>query len=528
MENRADNFDANLSKLVRFFERTKAGYAFATIQTQGQIQPINQQLCSKLNNKKIQLEVVNFERNSELSLLEQLKQKLVKKNSALVVNNFTELLFAFNGEQQAKTDDAVIELNFSRENLHELNTPILFWLTNDFVSVIGNKAADLYSQRSISTVYFDVIPNEDSNKRGLGTFFEPKFRKTKNAQEAELKVKLLQKQLQDAENKKHSFVDIANRLALPLAKTYSKLNLHTKSLNLINKYKDYINKKNLQILLTLAKILKKANKLDEAIYLYEEAIALAKDENNIKEEALSKFYIASIYHEKGQNEDALNYFIEYYLHFKQLYDENPNNESIKYSLAISYSKVGDIYQELEQTNKAIRFFEQEASLFEELYKSNPKSENIKNGLAIAYSKLGYANQLKGDFNKAIHFTELDIKLTKELREVNPNSESIKNTLAISYERLGDVYQASGQFEKALHFFKMRTQLAEELNSIHPEDKKFTEGLAISNYKLAMIYKELNDEKNGQMHFTEWKKKISILNDKAPKSQKYDEWNDLKY
>ena len=75
---------------------------------------------------------------------------------------------------------------------------------------------------------------------------------------------------------------------------------------------------------------------------------------------------------------------------------------------------------------------------------------------------------------------------------------------------------------------MRTQLAEELNSIHPEDKKFTEGLAISNYKLAMIYKELNDEKNGQMHFTEWKKKISILNDKAPKSQKYDEWNDLKY
>jgi len=528
MENKADNFEANLCKLVRFFERTKAGYAFASIKIQGQIQYINQQLSSKLNEKKIHIEFVNFERDSELSLLEQLKQNLEKNPNALVVNNFTELLFAFNNKAQNNSVDAVFELNFSRENLFKLNTPILLWLTNDFVSVVGNKAADLYSQRSISTVYFETVPNEDLNSKELETFFEPKFRKNQNGQEVELKVKLLQKQLQDAENKKHPFIDIANRLALPLAKTYSKLDLHTKSLNLINKYKDYINRKNLQVLLTLAKILKKANKHDEAINLYEEAIALAKDDNNIREEALSKYYIASIYLKKKQKTEALNYFEEYNLHFKQLYSENPKNEAIKNSLAISYSKVGDIYQELGHPEKAVQFFEQEIVLFEELYKDNPKSENIKNGLAISYSKLGYVYQLLGEFNKAIHFIESDIELTKELNNINPSSENIKNALAISYERLGDIYQSLGQLEKALRFFKFRTQLGEELYANNPKNIHFAEGLAVSIYKLAIVYKELEDDKNGKMFFAEWKKKIPLLTQMKPKSLKYTEWNNLKY
>ncbi|NJO91746.1 MAG: tetratricopeptide repeat protein [Chloroflexia bacterium] len=116
---------------------------------------------------------------------------------------------------------------------------------------------------------------------------------------------------------------------MPLAKIYSKLDLHSKSLNLINKYKDYINRKNLQILMTLAKILKKANRLEEAISHYEEAITLAKLENNLKDEALGKFYIASIYLEKGQPEDALQYLIEYNDLFKQLFDKNQDNGNTK-------------------------------------------------------------------------------------------------------------------------------------------------------------------------------------------------------
>ncbi|NJO91747.1 MAG: hypothetical protein HC831_24355 [Chloroflexia bacterium] len=42
-------------------------------------------------------------------------------------------------------------------------------MTDEFVSVFGNRAADLYSQRSINTVYFDNIPNEDLSDQELET-----------------------------------------------------------------------------------------------------------------------------------------------------------------------------------------------------------------------------------------------------------------------------------------------------------------------------------------------------------------------
>jgi tetratricopeptide (TPR) repeat protein len=527
MESKSDNFSANLNKLVRFFERTDGGYAFASTRVQANIQVVNSKLIRLLEEKAKKTGVVYFDSESSMSLLEQLKQKMKENVSALVVNNFTELLFSFSKNNDSVGKDALLELNFSRENLYELKIPILFWLTDDFVSVFSNRAADLYSQRSINTVYFDNIPDEDVSTWELETSFQPKHRSSKNNQDAGLKIELLKKQLRDAEKGKYHLSDITNRLVMPLAKIYSKLDLHSKSLNLINKYKDYINRKNLQILMTLAKILKKANMLEEAISQYEEAITLAKLESNLKDEALCKFYIASIYMEKGQPDDALQYFIEYNDLFRQLFDKNPDNENIKTSLAISYSKLGDVYQELGKHDEALHFFEQECELFSQLHVANPKSTNVKNGLAISYSKIGSAYQNIGEYNKAIHYIEMDLKLTKELNEADKSNRNVKNALSVSYERLGDIYQALGQYEKALQFFRFREQIAKELYEVEPENNLFLEGFAISKYKLATTLKNLNNSES-KKYFNEWENLLKALNQDFPDSSKYKSWKSLNY
>ncbi len=527
MESKSDNFSANLNKLVRFFERTNGGYAFASTKVQAHIPTINTKLCEVLKERAKKTEFIYFDNESGFTLLEQLKQKKREDINGLVVNNITELLFSFSKNNKNVSKDTLMELNFSREKLYELRIPILFWLTDEFVSVFSNRAADLYSQRSISTVYFDNIPNEDIDNQELESSFQPKHRRSKTSQDADLKIELLKKQLREAEKGKYHLSDIANRLVMPLAKIYSKLDLHNKSLNLINKYKDYINRKNLQILMTLAKILKKANRLEEAISHYEEAITLAKLENNLNDEALSKFYIASIYLENGKPEEALPYFIEYNDLFKQLFDKNPNNENVKSSLAISYSKLGDVYQELGNNHEALKFFEQECKLFLQLFEDNPQSTNTKNGLAISYSKLGAVYQNIGEYNKAIHYIELDLKLTKELNELDQSNRNSKNALAISYERLGDIYQALGQHEKALEFFKLREKIAKELYEIEPKNPHFIEGFAISNYKLANTLKILNN-KESEKYFDKWVNLLEMLSKDFPDSSKYENWKSLNY
>jgi tetratricopeptide (TPR) repeat protein len=526
MESKSDSYSANLNKLVRFFERSEGGYAFATTKVQAHIQTINNELIKRLESTTKKPAFVYFDKESRYSLLEQLKQKTEDCVNGLIVSNITELLFPFLEKGFNEEKDTILELNLSRENLYELETPVLFWLTDEFVSVVSNRAADLYSQRSISTIYFDSVPGDDFGNQELATSFQPKHRSSKSSQDTELKVDLLKKQLKDAEKGKQHLSDIANRLAMPLAKFYSKLDLHAKSINLVNKYKDYINKKNLQILLTLAKIHKKAGRIDEAVSHYEEAITLAKLENNLEGEALGKFHIASIYFEKGQFEEALPYYEEYNNLFKQLYDKNPENESVKNSLAISYSKLGDVYQQLGQVKEAITYFEQESEIFQQLYQDNPGNNQVKNGLAISYSKLGYAYQHIGEYNKAIHCIEKDVLLTKELEKDDNTGKNAKNALAVSYERLGDIYQALGQFDKALHFLILCERLASELYQFEPKNIQFLESVAISNYKLAVVHKKLNQKKGAEKHFVDWQKLLTDLNELAPDSTKYSQWKSL--
>jgi Asp-tRNA(Asn)/Glu-tRNA(Gln) amidotransferase B subunit len=51
MESKSDNFSANLNKLVRFFERTDGGYAFASTRVQANIQVVNSETDQALGRE---------------------------------------------------------------------------------------------------------------------------------------------------------------------------------------------------------------------------------------------------------------------------------------------------------------------------------------------------------------------------------------------------------------------------------------------------------------------------------------------
>ena len=65
--------------------------------------------------------------------------------------------------------------------------------------------------------------------------------------------------------------------------------------------------------------------------------------------------------------------------------------------------LGSIYQAQGKFEQALEFFNKETDLFEELYQANPQSESLKNGLAISYEKLGSIYQAQGKFEQALEF-----------------------------------------------------------------------------------------------------------------------------
>jgi tetratricopeptide (TPR) repeat protein len=575
MEDKENNYYSNLNRLIRFFEKTKRGYAFASIQNQGQIKVINEQLLENLDSRNINLSFVYFDLKSELSLINQLKQKITKNTNALVVNNIWELLFFSKDQSQLKDRDIVIELNFARESLFKLNTPILFWATNEVIGIISNRAADLYTQRNINTIYFDSIPEDITPELKLEKYVTSKFRSADDFLSLKLKIKLQKKQLADAESGNYPVSNIANRLVLPLAKDYSKIEFHEEALDLIKKYGKYI-KRGLQNILDWAYLLRNAKKYDEAIKIYEEAIDISRQENNRYVEGLSISYLAeacqltgqlkkslryyemynaiskelyesnpaneirlnelAISYEKlgtinqslGNYERALELFEQYNQLSKRLQESNPRNENFKIALAISYERLGNTYQALGDYNKALQFFNLDIDLAKELYDANPRNEALKNELAILYSKLGNIYHALGDFDKAIQLFNLDIELTKELHKANPKNDALKNNLAVQYFKLGEIYRALKDYDKSLHFFLLNSQLFKELCQTNPKNRSLLEGLAVSFYKLALIYKAKGDDENGLLQFNEWKKIIAQLSRKIPRVLKYREWKKLSY
>ena len=216
-----NNYYANLNRIVRFFTRTTSGYAFASIDNQHHINAINNQLSVLLHERHLNVLFFNFDTQGRLNLVEQLQLAGKPGIDALIVNNLGVLAEIKDGILTEKGSNAIQEFNFAREALFNLRTPILFWASKNLLSIISNRAADLYTQRSINSVFFDHYPDEAQPEIDLESRFLPEYRTTRDYETLELKIKLLKKQLADAEAFNYPISKIASQLALPLAKTYS-------------------------------------------------------------------------------------------------------------------------------------------------------------------------------------------------------------------------------------------------------------------------------------------------------------------
>ena len=69
MENKTNNYYAALSRLVRFFERTTSGFAFAVMKNQNKFSFVNNNLAEMLRERNLFLKIINFDVNSKKTII---------------------------------------------------------------------------------------------------------------------------------------------------------------------------------------------------------------------------------------------------------------------------------------------------------------------------------------------------------------------------------------------------------------------------------------------------------------------------
>ncbi len=517
-----DLLSAEFIKLSSFLIR-ETGYVFASALHQSIIPRISNELISEAAKKNKRILFFVFDTLSDVFLLEQLRKAILTPPGfdGLIISNLDQVVSPYNpNKDDIRFDDKrqLIELNFAREELNKLGVPMIFWVSEQSIARINQYAQDLFRQRQMMTIYVNTLPDEFGYQQSLSEWFKPAYHKQDDYDKLQLKIANLREQIQKAHDMEFPRRRIANEMVLPLAETYSGMELHTEALNYCKDYTDDFDLQNPAILTSLAEIYFAAHQTSEAIKFITDAIAIKQQENE-SDADLAYAYGKSgeMYAELGNLDKALPAFEQYNTIFKTLYDSNPQDSSYKNGLAISYSNLGETHSALGNLQQALTFYEERSRLGKELYEAFPNYVSFKNGLAISYSKIGETYSALGNLEKALTFYEERSQLGKELYEAFPKNVKYKNGLAISYEKLGNTHSALGNLEKALMFYEDETDLFKELYETFPANVNFKNGLAVSFSKIGDVLRSLGNLEQAVTFYKDSTKLMKELNESFPKN-----------
>jgi len=209
----------------------------------------------------------------------------------------------------------------------------------------------------------------------------------------------------------------------------------------------------------LAIVYERSGRYESALGLYQKAIVLFKETENLESEAFTLHNIGLVYMNKADYPTALNYL------FKALEMKNALG-GVKMSSTLS--AIGEVYRFKKEYDKALEYYFQALEEGRRI-KNNDNISGALNNIEIIYRD-------KGDYDKALEYRMQVIAIDTESED--------DHGLAISYNNLGELYSAQNRLEEALKYFHQSLEIKERLNN--------RGGIAHTSEELALLYIKLGD------------------------------------
>jgi hypothetical protein len=389
------SYYAKVNQLGRYLSRDdERGYSFACATDQRLIPGINREIGDYLRNKaQKKLQVLTLNPDGTQTLLAQLETFLREQSAdALIVNGVDALL---------EQPDFLQNFNYAREALNDLNIPLLFWATDRSLARIGNAAADLFTQRRLTTVYFDEKPELFAQDPHLDSRFAAETRNAEQYEALQLRLNLLKQQMAEAQANQLSRRRIALDYALPIAKVYAALDIREPLAPLLDEYgADWTRHAQGQELRDAARVARSAFRYEQALIwlqqLCQQEKATDNPENSLLSVVLSE--TGDLLKELGRFQEALQYYQDDLLFSERLAKANPHSEQLQRDLGIAIEKLADLETSLGQLEQARQRYALRLEISERLSKANPHSEQLQRDYAVGAYK--YAEIL-------VHFKEME-------------------------------------------------------------------------------------------------------------------------
>lgn len=476
---------SQINRIVRFLGQGDSGIMFATCVYPGLIREISEIIRERTRREDIPVGNLHLELDSELTLAGQIEVYAQEKDIVAVV------VFGLSGFLDHNGDQHLISLNFARESLLALGKPILIWTTKKRLTLIMNQAADLYSQRTYSTVFFEGVPQNNNDFDPIPSDLEAL---AKNDQRSlELRINLLESQREEAIKRNIKLEKRLRDYDLPLIEAYRKLGRNKEAIDLLDRLEEYSEKE----ISPLTRVVfwrmrgdtwRDMWKLEEAKNAYNQALTIGLELETQTDQAMLE--IAGTYNNLGLLFSAQAEFEkgkEQYEHslslWRKLAKKNP--EAYQAMVPFALNNIGVMYANYSQNKAAYLSFEEAAEIQRILAQQNPAKH--AGNLAFSLSNLGAISISLNRLDKAKTYLNQALELERRLAKENPDEHLGILTKVLA--NLGNLLRTLNEFGLAHAHLEESLAIYRRITPQNPG--AFLPGMAKSLHYLGFLYADEN-------------------------------------
>ncbi|MEO1209796.1 MAG: CHAT domain-containing tetratricopeptide repeat protein [Cyanobacteria bacterium J06638_20] len=207
---------------------------------------------------------------------------------------------------------------------------------------------------------------------------------------------------------------------------------------------------------------------EEALVLYEQALAIVRDIGERQGEGAILTNIGLVYVNLGQSEQALDYYYQS-LDISQDIDD-------RLGQGRTLNNIGAAYQNLSQYEQALTYYQQGLAISREIGDRRTESSTLNN--------MGLISSNLGNYEQALAYYQQSLPRFEEIGDRGGQVSSLTG--------IGAVHRHLGQYEPALRYFQQSLAISQEIGD------RLREGTALNN--LGGVYTNLGQYASALRYF----------------------------
>jgi len=223
---------------------------------------------------------------------------------------------------------------------------------------------------------------------------------------------------------------------------------------------------------------------DKALEYALKSMKICKETGDNKEIAQNYNNLGMLYLTMDKTDTATQYLSKGIKLYKKMILENPDDNSIKSSMASSYVNMGNTFITQGDYEKSLEYYYKSLKIYE-------KTKSTR-GLRTSYHNIGAINFKLEKYDLGLEFMQKSLEINKEIGD-NRFAFTVASNIGVIYENMSlletDSSIAWTMLKKALDYHFQSLKIKKEL-----EDKR---GIVISYYNIGSIYELMGNKSSDQ-------------------------------